>query len=189
MPYRLVDNVARVARVARVILPIMVAALVLVAILVVMQGQRDEAHNADAILVFCPNSPEAHLAHTLALYRVGLAPRILIVGEDPQPIQQAFAQNDTLQKQTFFMQTTGKRQQDMVHVAHYAAQQHIHSVVLVDTPEAMLTTLKMSHDLGLQAYGSPLPNVAPHALAVIQASLDYWQYVLFNGHIPQVPSP
>lgn len=167
------------------LLVLVLAALALVCSLVVAQGQRDETVRAEAILVLSTTRPsDAHLQHTIQLYRSGHATRILLVGHKVQEYAETIVGLHEPGDVVLPIETSGNRRDDLRNAAYQMARYDLQRVLLVDTPEAMLRDLKMAHDLGITAYGSPLPGVAMETRAVLQASLDYWNYVLFYGHTP-----
>jgi uncharacterized SAM-binding protein YcdF (DUF218 family) len=181
------NNVLRTVRTLAGLLMGILIALVLVGILIVLQGQRNEPRRVDAILVM-PADPSANvpIGHMLNLYRRGYASRILFIGNDLASTQELLQEHRQPGANVFFIQSTGDSRLDLRNAAAYAVQQEIRSVLIVDEPVAMLRNLKMARDLGFVAYGSPLPDSAPHIETVLQASVQYWEYVLLYGNTPML---
>lgn len=164
---------------------VVLGAMVLVCVLIVMQGGRDEAQQTDALVIFCPVTiSEEYIDHAMQLYRRGYATRMVLIGEDPSAAHDIFIQNSYPDAAILLLETSSNRWTDMRQMAETAYQHHITSIVLIDRPSAMLYDLKMAHDLGLEAYGSPLPTQRIEISEMIYASLDYWDYILFAGHTP-----
>jgi hypothetical protein len=65
--------------------------------------------------------------------------------------------------------------------AELAYRENIQTVLIVSHPDQLLLDLKMAGDHGLDAYGAPLPGEARAVPGIVQASLDYWRYVLLGG--------
>jgi uncharacterized SAM-binding protein YcdF (DUF218 family) len=166
-----------------VVITLVLAALVLVGELVILQGQRDESRRVDALVVLCPEAYATACGnHAFDRYRQGLASSIVLLeaGEETQPLRAALSDRPLPEGVVLVVTRSGHDQADMQHIATLLYQQGMDRVLLVDTPDALLRDLKMARDLGLAAYGSPLPNVSPEPRAALRASLDYWSYVLFN---------
>lgn len=157
-------------------------AIAFVCTLVVLQGQRDEQQRVDVIVVLPYNQPDrAHLDYALELYRRGYAPRLLLTGTNVADMQANLVSRGVPEAALLTLPETDDEFVRMQDVADLLHAQGIHSTLLVNEPENMLLDLKMMRDLGLSAYGSPLPDDPVDAQRVFQASLNYWQYVLLGG--------
>ncbi|NJN65430.1 MAG: DUF218 domain-containing protein [Chloroflexaceae bacterium] len=189
--------VFRIVRTGEVVVTLVLAALVLVGELVVLQGQRDESRRVDALVVLCAGVNDGDdgddgddditvcVNHALDRYRQGLASHLVLLeaaeGAAAQHLREALATHHLPAEALLTVGRSGHDQADMQHIAALLYQHGMNRVLLVDTPDALLRHLKMARDLGLVAYGAPLPNSrSPELRAVLRASLDYWSYVLFN---------
>jgi hypothetical protein len=54
------------------------------------------------------------------------------------------------------------------------------SLLVVSAPADQLLSLKVAHDQGLRAYGSPSPIPSMDLLDALRAALGYWRYALFQ---------
>jgi hypothetical protein len=157
-------------------------ALVLVCILVVLQSQRDETRRADTIVVIClPEATQEHLDHAADLYNRGYASNIVLVGNTLSKAKGLLIKSDVPESALLIAENAGGNQPYMRSAALLAYQSGSRNVLLVGNPETMLLHLKMARDLGLKAYGSPLTDEPINPGSVLQASFDYWNYVLFKS--------
>jgi uncharacterized SAM-binding protein YcdF (DUF218 family) len=180
-----------VLRVLLMLLLMAVLAQGFVCSLVVLQGGRDETRSADAIVVLYPTVSDtaasasalaqAHLEQTLDLYERGLASHVVLVGENTLAMQEVLLGQGMPETALLLEESAGGRYARMQTIANLLYRQGLHSVLLVDEPAYMLLDLKMTRDLGLIAYGSPLSTEPPSAGRVMRAGLDYWQYVLLGS--------
>lgn len=158
------------------------AALALVCVLVVVQGQRNDARRVDALLLLSPAQlTDAHLSHAFDLYRRDNAPTLILVGDNVQEARDTLTAQNLPDTAFHLLRTTGERQADIRAATLLAYQQGVSSVLVVDTPDALLLDVKMLRDLGLHAYGSPVPALSPGAGDVVWAGVRYWDYVLFRA--------
>jgi len=144
----------------------------LICVLIVFQGRRDETQPAGAAVVLGAAqwngtpSPvlQARLDHALDLYRRGTVSRIILtvgVGKGDS-ISEAAAGRDYLVAQGVATTTLLLEQQgtttweSMQNAAELARANGVNSVLLVSDAYHMLRSLKMAHDLGLNAYASPI---------------------------------
>jgi uncharacterized SAM-binding protein YcdF (DUF218 family) len=155
-----------------------VIGLALLCGLIVLQGRRDDVVTnvrvVDALLVMGAAqwdghpSPvfEARLSHALDLYRRGVAPRIILTGgvaPGDRYSEAAVAKDFMLQQgvpeQALLIEETSRTSwQNLQASAAIAREQGIVSVLIVSDDFHMLRSLKMAHDLGMRAYGSPARN-------------------------------
>ncbi|HEU4326074.1 MAG TPA: YdcF family protein [Roseiflexaceae bacterium] len=160
-----------VARGAGLALLSLMALIAVLCALIVVQGQRDEAQPASAALVLGAAqwngdpSPvlRARLDHALDLYRSGMVERIILTGGvgPGDALSEAEAGRDYLVAQgvpsdTLLLETSGQTTwQSLRNADALAGANGLASVLLVSDPFHMLRALKMAHDLGLNARGSP----------------------------------
>ncbi|GAB4209756.1 MAG: hypothetical protein OHK0022_41390 [Roseiflexaceae bacterium] len=176
----------------------LVALLALLCVLIVVQGQRDEAQPASAALVLgtaqSSSSPSpvlrARLDHALDLYRSGMVERIVLTGgaDTGGAMPEAETGRDYLVAQgvpsdTLLLETSGQTTwQSLQHASALANANGLGSVLLVSDPFHMLRSLKMAHDLGLNARGSPTRSspIARNRLEEAGYVLrEAWAYVVY----------
>ncbi len=144
----------------------------LICVLIVLQGRRDETQPAGAAVVLGAAqwngtpSPvlRARLDHALDLYRRGTVSRIILTGGvgAGDNTSEASASRDYLVQQGVATTTLLLEQQgtttweSMQNATALARSNGVNSVLLVSDSYHMLRSLKMAHDLGLNAYASPI---------------------------------
>lgn len=171
-----------IARAVAILALLALLAFGLVCVLVVVQGQRDEARRADAIVVLYPAvASRDHLEHALNLYQAGHAARLVLAGEDIATMQAALVSQGIPEAALLAQEASGSRYARLRSITELLYAQGLSSVLLIDSPDHLLLDLKMARDLGLTAYGSPVPGAEPEIQEVLRASLDYWQYVLLQA--------
>lgn len=168
-----------------------VVALVVVAILVVVQGTYVEVRRADAILVL-PDScatPSVsvpcgaeRLDYAFDLYRRGYASHIVLFDQQVAAAERAYMLDKGFPDQYLLVEDqAASRPAQMRRIAQLAREQGISSLLIVGAPPEMLRALKMARDLDVAAYSTPLPGLPAFVpLAVAQETLAYWRYVLFD---------
>jgi hypothetical protein len=186
---------SQIVRVVAVVSAHMLAALALVCALVVAQSERDETRHAEAILLICTADPREGcgaplLDHALDRYRRGYGVSIVLTGVLAGPDDHALhqARNDLIERgvpEAVVLVAGGgnRRQTAIVHAATLLYRQGMTSVVLVDRSYAMLTSLKITRDLGIVAYGSPPPGPPPDIGQVVRGAVAYWAYVLGENRL------
>jgi uncharacterized SAM-binding protein YcdF (DUF218 family) len=181
-----------VLRMLLIVLLLAVLAQGFVCSLVVLQGGRDETRSADAIVVLYPTATDttaasasaaanAHLEQALDLYQRGLASHVVLVGDNTLATQEVLLGQEIPETAILLEEAAGGRHTRMQAIANLLYRQGLRSVLLVDEPASMLLDLKMARDLGLTAYGSPISTETDGPGQVMQAGLEYWQYVLLGG--------
>ncbi len=159
-------------------------ALALVAALVFWQGERDEVRRADA-LVLLPSTPQLQSAafnYAQTLYRQGQAPVLILAAAEDSELDIQARQADIPEEDVLFAEAdAASRAAHLRAVAEIARREGIQSVLLVSHPDQLLVDLKIAGDAGLEAYGTPPPGSERAFPAMVQASLDYWHYVLLDG--------
>lgn len=175
-------------KVVTVVAIITLAAYLLVCGLVLLQGQQDESRRVDALMVFCPSPPPKELLqHALERYRQGYAPRVLLVGEGAAEAQATLRAWSLPESTLLVLESRGSKTADVRQVGTFAYQQRLRTLLVVDTPDAMLLDLKMLRDQGVLAYASPAVSNAFGPRAILGASRDYWGYILFQGTAASAP--
>lgn len=159
-------------------------ALALVVGLVYWQGERDEVRRAEA-LVLLPPTMQAYASsvdYAQTLYRRGQAPTLIVAAEEGSELH-TLAQQSTIDDEDLLLAEAAaeSRAAHLRAVAEVANQEGIQTVLLVSHPDQLLLDLKIAGDVGLAAYGAPLPGSERTFPAMVQASLDYWRYVLLGG--------
>lgn len=189
-------SVRGLIRTLRMILISMVVLLSITALLVVVQGRRDEVLPSGAAVVLGENettlSPalQSQLDHALDLYRRRYARQIIVAaGTSEQTAGRKAAQEYLATSRLsgdVVLTTPGATALDgMNHVAALARANNISSVLVVGDEAHMLRSLKMARDLGLEAYGSPVRPLADRswlstALSVVSEAWAYIVYVFFR---------
>lgn len=172
----------RILRILAVLSTLILLALVLVGSLIVVQGQRDETRPADAIVVLHADTlTNAHLAHAQELYQRRLASRLLLVADDPVAVQADLVAEGLPEHALLPVEEPEDNVADFQNIAELARQQGIESILIVSAPSELLLDLKMARDHGLVAHGAPVATVDFEPQTLFQASLNYWQYVLFGS--------
>ncbi|MCG8346395.1 MAG: YdcF family protein [Chloroflexales bacterium] len=173
--------IVRILHYLRVLIGMILAAWLLVCGLAIIQGQNDETRRVDAIvLVGTPPPPPAHLAYAVDLYRRGYASRFLLTGEHLPEIQNALAVQGLTPETIVLAEASGSRTAQLQQAADIARSEGIESILIVDKPNTLLLSLKVMHDLGLNAYGAPIPATPIDISAVLREGVDYWAYVLLG---------
>ena len=165
------------------------AALGLSAVLVVVWGGRDEARPADAIVVMGAAqyvgrpSPvlKARLDHAIALYRRGLAPRLVLTGgvgegdtTSEAAVSRRYASRHGVPDTALLAEEHGRTTTESLYaVAELLDGERASRVILVSDPFHMLRLRIIAGRLGMTAYTSPTRS------SPIEASDDKrWSYVL-----------
>ncbi len=192
---RITTHTPLLRSVAGLLAPLL-AALAGVAILIGVQAQRNETRRVDALVLLCsPAAQPACASYAHHLYQRHYAPRLVVTSNTGNTLQNERAALRALEipdSAIVLAEHTPRRSAvyDAVRLAHRRRYQR---VLLLDRPEAMLRNLKMARDLGIEAYGAPLPDSRPDARAIASATLRYWHYVLAEGPaplaLPATPTP
>ena len=135
------------------------------------QGGRDEGRPAGAIVVLGAAqfdgrpSPvfAARLDHAIDLYLQKLAPVLVVTGGKAEgdrtteaATARAYAQARGVPTTAIAMEDTGRTTLESLQgVARLLHQRGIRDAVFVSDPTHMLRVLRIAHDLGIEAYGSP----------------------------------
>jgi uncharacterized SAM-binding protein YcdF (DUF218 family) len=176
----------------------MLLLVALVCVLIIVQGQRDEARDSGAAVVLGAAqwngdpSPvlRARLDHALDLYHRGVVKRIILtggVGAGDRLSEAAAGKQYLLDRQLsaevlLLDERSATTWENLQNAADLARANGIDTVVLVSDPFHMLRSLKMARDLGLSAYGSPTRlspisgNRAEEARFVVR---EIWAYLVY----------
>jgi hypothetical protein len=163
------------------------AAFALVCVLTVLQARRDETRRVDAVLVLSPSHRERDgttrlFRHALALYQQGYVSHVVVVAPQQQAAEEFFSTHYVPANVVSVVEGEGNNHpQDIRAALTLAYEQGIHTLLVVDAPEAMLLDLKVARDLGFQAHGSPPPGEALRPGEIVRAAGDYWEYVLLTN--------
>lgn len=154
------------------------AALLIGVIAVGLQARRDEARSADMLLIVAPAVPSpALIDHAFESYRRGYAPTVVITGVGGEALRLSLIERG-VPGEILTAQAPGSRPVDDVQgVVRSAYAAGAESTLIVAEPAELLLWLKLSHDTGLLAYGTP-PGSPPGLVALMNGSFSYWRYVL-----------
>jgi uncharacterized SAM-binding protein YcdF (DUF218 family) len=159
-------------------------ALALVVALVYWQGERSEVRRVDA-LVLLPTTAQLQSAafnYAQTLYRQGQAPVLILAAEEDSDLDTQARQANIPEEDVLLAEAeAASRAAYLRAVAELARGEGIQSVLLVSHPDQLLLDLKIAGDAGLEAYGAPPPGSERDFPTMVQASLDYWNYVLLGG--------
>ncbi|NWF79695.1 MAG: hypothetical protein HXY37_06555 [Chloroflexi bacterium] len=146
-----------------------------------LQAGRDEVRNADVLLIIAPALPApALLEHAVETYRRGYAPTVIVAGAGAEVLRTSMIERGAPGER---IEALGAERRPVVELrgrmrsAHAAGAQ---SALIVAEPAELLLWLKLTHDQGLRAYGTPLPGRGPGVLELVSGSLGYWRYVLIQ---------
>jgi uncharacterized SAM-binding protein YcdF (DUF218 family) len=171
-----------------------VIAVAAVALRVGFESGRDEAQQADVIVVLGAAeymgrpSPvlKARLDHALDLYRRGLAPLILTTGGrgERSPFTEAEAARDYLvargiEGERVLLEVEGTTTlQSAAGVAEILKQHNLNSCIVVSDGYHIFRVKRMLEDHGIQVYGSPRPSERhdsiQNAKRYVKQSAAFW---------------
>jgi uncharacterized SAM-binding protein YcdF (DUF218 family) len=138
-------------------------------------GQRDEAAPADAIVVLgaaaydAQPSPvfAARIEHGIALYRRGLAPKLIFTGGyggsrarfSESQVARRYALRAGVPEDAILIESTSRTTYSNLREARRLMLEHdIRRVIVVSDPQHMARALRLCRRLGIDALGSPTPN-------------------------------
>jgi uncharacterized SAM-binding protein YcdF (DUF218 family) len=166
----------------------MLALLLLVCVLIVVQGRRDETRTSSAAIVLGAAqwngepSPvlRARLDHALDLYRRGTVRRVILTGGvgEGDTVSEAAAGREYLIEQgvsaeALLLEEQGRTTwESLNNAAALTRENGLETVLLVSDSYHMLRSLKMAHDLKLNAAASPI------SLMDLEITLDAVVHVL-----------
>jgi uncharacterized SAM-binding protein YcdF (DUF218 family) len=168
--------------------------VVIVALLIIVQGQREELRPAAAALVL--NDPESdetpsaalrlRLDRAIDLYKRGLISRIILTGGVATPnsestalIGQRYLTQRGLPSENILLEERGTTTFDEMRAATgLARSQGMSSVLLISDWHELLPGLKMANDLGLEAYAVPVRDATESVLDQISGVWrSTWVYI------------
>lgn len=174
------------------------ALLLLVAVLVLVQAQRDETRPAGAAVVLGAEGwggepaalRQARLDHALDLYQRGVVSRIILTGgaAPGADTSEAAAGRDYLTERgvpasVLLLEDQGRTTRvSLREAADRARESGIGSVLLVSDPMHMLRSLKIARDAGLSAYASPAfnsPTTRRFTTALGYVARETWAYTVY----------
>jgi uncharacterized SAM-binding protein YcdF (DUF218 family) len=136
------------------------------------QGARDEARDADAIVVLGAAqyngtpSPlfERRIAHAVELYKDGIAPLFIVTGGKGRPADttteaeaaQAYAIAQGVPADAILVEDQSRTTLEQIRaVGQMLRDRDLRSAVFVSDRTHMLRSLMIARDQGIEAYGSP----------------------------------
>jgi uncharacterized SAM-binding protein YcdF (DUF218 family) len=171
--------------------------LLLIAVLAIIQGQRDETRPAGAAVVLPAEGPvaglvaarQARLDQALDLYRRGTVTRIIVVGEAAVGEDASAASGKTylvehgVPPEAVLLDEQGGTTLDGLRAASLIARERgIASMLLVSEPPHMLRALKIARDLGLNAYAAPTymsPSSRSFTTEIGYIASEAWAYTVY----------
>ena len=152
-------------------------------------GYRDDSRPADAIVVLGAAqwngvpSPlfQRRLDHAIQLYRDGLAPVLIVTGGKGRELDitteaeaaKAYAIAHGVPEAAILAEDRGTNTLESLRGVEPILRDHgLHSAVLVSNRTHMLRSLRMAHDLGIEAYGSPTTTTSPAESSLVEQVED-----------------
>lgn len=145
-----------------------------VAAWIVWVGQRDQATQADAIIVLgaaaydARPSPvfEERIRHGLDLYRSGHAPILLFTGGygtgarfSESQVARRYALRQGIPESAILIESRSRTtRQNLVEARSMMRQAGLHRAIVVSDPLHMARALRLCRELGIDAAGSPTPS-------------------------------
>lgn len=157
------------------------ALLALIAAMVIVQGQHDDARPVGAVVVL--GEPAARrFEHAGALYRRGLVSRIILSGASAVESGRQHLTGQGLPAQALLLDTESDTLAESIRAAATLARsQGVSTVLIVADPSQMLAALKIARDEGLTAYGSPARSTADNAPLddIVTVWHESWVYLIY----------
>ncbi|WP_162433936.1 YdcF family protein [Pseudoxanthomonas koreensis] len=148
--------------------------LAAVAAWIVWVGQRDQAAQADAIIVLgaaaydARPSPvfEERIRHGLDLYQRGYAPVLIFTGGygngarfAESQVARRYALRRGVPESAILIESASRTtRQNLVQARALMQKRDLHRVIVVSDPLHMSRALRLSDELGIDALGSPTPS-------------------------------
>ncbi len=138
-------------------------------------GERDQASNADAIIVLGAAAYDAkpspvfqeRIRHGLDLYRAGYAPLLIFTGGyggsgarfSESQVARRYALREGIPDDAILIETASRNtEQNLVEAKRLMEQRGLHRVIIVSDPLHMARALRLSRALGIEALGSSTPS-------------------------------
>jgi len=171
------SGLAQARRLLVIVLALAGLGLGLAALAGALQAGRDEARRADILLVVAPAVPGAPLIdHAFELYRRGYARQVVVAGAG-RPQMEAALRERGLPPDALGTPDDAAAVAERLRSVRAAGGD---SALVVAQPDALLLHLKLAHDQGLRAYGSPPRGQPVEPLALLHSAVSYWAYVLLG---------
>jgi uncharacterized SAM-binding protein YcdF (DUF218 family) len=146
-----------------------------VAAWIIWVGDRDQAAQADAIIVLgaaaydAKPSPvfEERIRHGLDLYQQGYAPKLIFTGGfggararfSESQVARRYALKQNIPDRDILIETRSRTtRQNLVEARQLMADNGMHRVIVVSDPLHMARALRLSHELGIDALASSTPS-------------------------------
>lgn len=172
----------QIVHLAMTLAVIVVVALVLSTAASAIQAPRNEARNADVVLVVAPAVPsQALVDHAFDLYRRGYAPKMVVLGPGSEGLRAALQERGVGDTAVVPAPSAGSEAAQLRAAAAAARAEGAVSALVAGEPAAMLRRLKLTGDEGLRAYAAPVPGEGPGPLELAEAGVRYWPYLLFRS--------
>lgn len=147
-----------------------------------LQAGRDDARNADVVIVVAPPvPPQALVDRSFDLYRRNSAGQLVVVGAGSEGLQTALRERGVAEGAMSTVPGDDDETAQLRAALAAAREAGAASVVIAGEGAAMLRWMKVAQDLGLRPYAAPTPGPAPDLLELIQAGASYWRYALLGG--------
>lgn len=173
-----------------------------VAAYIIWVGQRDDAAQADAIIVLgaaaydAKPSPvfEERIRHGIDLYKRGLAPTLIFTGGyggtgarfSESQVARRYALRQGVPDKAILIESLSRNTHDNLRQARALMQQHkLHSVIIVSDPLHMARALRISRDLGIRSVGSPTPTSRFRSFATRWRFLLQEVYFFHRDRLPR----
>lgn len=163
--------------------------LVGVAAYITWVGARDDARVSDAIIVLgaaaydAKPSPvfEERIRHGIDLYKRGLAKNLIFTGGyggigarfSEAQVGRRYALRQGVPDKAILIESVSRNTHENLRQAAALMQTHdLHSAIVVSDPLHMARALRISHEIGIQAVGSPTPTTRFRSFAT------RWRFLL-----------
>ena len=184
------------------ILLLLIVWLVGVAAYITWVGQRDQARPADVIIVLgaaaydAKPSPvfEERIRHGIDLYKRGLARTLIFTGGyggsgarfSESQVGRRYALRQGVPDKAILIESVSRNTHENLRQASALMQTHdLHSAIVVSDPLHMARALRISHELGIQAVGSPTPTTRFRSFATRWRFLLAEVYFFHRDRLPQ----
>lgn len=184
------------------LLLLLIVWLVGVAAYITWVGQRDQARPADVIIVLgaaaydAKPSPvfEERIRHGIDLYKRGLARTLIFTGGyggsgarfSESQVGRRYALRQGVPDKAILIESVSRNTHENLRQASALMQTHdLHSAIVVSDPLHMARSLRISHELGIQAVGSPTPTTRFRSFATRWRFLLAEVYFFHRDRLPQ----
>lgn len=165
--------------------------LLLIAMLIVIQGQRNEVRSAGAVIVVLPSREQSssqddvqsRLDHSIDLYQRGYVNRIIVVEQEDQTrseIAQYVVDRRLPSEVLLFVRQGHTPVEQLAAAVDVMRLNGIESVLLSSEPYEMLRMLKIARDVGMDVYGVPIRRTeTPLVEDAVQILREAWAYIRY----------